>query len=171
MAEFTRTWFDCSENVLEEHSDIKIRQRYCFLFTKDKHIVIVSKNNEDWHFPGGHPNGTESWQETLLREVYEETGIDIEDNLDCVAKLGYYLIKFPEEKFLQERYVIVLDKLAAELTLEPHEDEDDDTPVIKFVKAVPISDIEKLIPWAPTAEGWNRAVEYFDENVLLKILK
>lgn len=178
MSKFTRTWFDCSEDVLDEHSDIEVRQRYLFILTQDKQVVIVSKGGEDWQFPGGHPNplmegqdGEEEWEETLVREVWEETGLNIEDILDSISKLGYYLIEFPKEKFLQERYAVVLDCMAKDLKLETHEREDDNTVTIKFVKAVPISEIEKYVSWAPEVEGWNKALEYLAEKILLSVFR
>jgi len=35
-------------------------------------LVIISHNGEDWGFPGGRPEGKETWRETLDREVMEE---------------------------------------------------------------------------------------------------
>jgi 8-oxo-dGTP pyrophosphatase MutT (NUDIX family) len=164
MSKFTRKWFKCSDGVLEEHSDIEIRQRYCFIITKDRKIIIVSKDKKSWQFSGGHPKSNESWQITLQREVWEETGIDFSNVIGNIIKLGYYLITFPNERFLQERYLLVLDKKSGSLSLEPHEDINDNTEVVKFVKAVNISQIGEYIPWVLDAEGWNVAVKYYSSN-------
>jgi 8-oxo-dGTP pyrophosphatase MutT (NUDIX family) len=160
MSKFTREWFKCSNGVLEAHSDIEIRQRYCFIITKDNKIVIVSKDKKTWQFSGGHPRANEDWQETLQREVWEETGIDITNDMGNVMKLGYYLITFPNESYLQERYLLLLDQSSDLLSLEPHEDVNDNTEVVKFVKTVDISQIGKYIPWAEGAEGWNAAIKH-----------
>ena len=167
MADFTRTWFDCSEDVLEQHKNIEIRQRYCFIFTLDRNIVIVSKNGKKWQFPGGHPRENEDWQDTLVREIYEETGLNIESKIEEVVGLGYYLIEENDgENYLQERYVLKLNLLADDLDLEPKESKDASTTLstsdfddIRFVKAVKVDDIEKYVPWVLGAEGWNSAVE------------
>lgn len=37
----------------------------------------------------------------------------------------------------------------------PHEKENDDTPVIKYVQTVRIEDISMYIPWAPEVKGGN----------------
>lgn len=38
----------------------------------DLRIVLVSRDGENWGFPGGRPEGNETWEETLRREVHEE---------------------------------------------------------------------------------------------------
>lgn len=35
-------------------------------------IVLVSPDTTTWYLPGGRPEGAESWEETLRREVHEE---------------------------------------------------------------------------------------------------
>ena len=45
-------------------------------------------------------------------------------------------------------------------------DEEDVTPIVKYVKAVSVNQIEEYIPWALEAEGWNSAVKYYRENFL-----
>lgn len=166
---FTRTWFDCSEGILPEHTEIEIRQRYCFLFTADRHVVVVAKSDKKWQFPGGHPLEDESWRYTLVREVKEETGLEIESLLDNVVKLGYYLIEEEGgDTYLQERYFLILTNESDSLSLETDEVEDD-LSKIEDVKAVPVSEIENYVPWAPEAEGWNKAVELFAETILMNM--
>ena len=159
---FKRTWFDCSENVLFNHENIEVRQRYLYMITKDNHIIIVSKDGTKWQFPGGHPEGNETWRETLIREIWEESGVKIENLLEKIQKFGYYLIEEDGIKYLQERYILFLDKSSNELDLIPHEREDDHTEIIKFVKDVPVSDLPKFIPWITEVEDWKKAEEFLD---------
>jgi len=36
-------------------------------------VVLISNDSERWGWPGGRPEGDESWEQTLRREVVEET--------------------------------------------------------------------------------------------------
>lgn len=49
-------------------------------------FVLVKNEERAWEFPGGHRKYEESWVETAVREVYEETGVRISD----IEYLGYY---------------------------------------------------------------------------------
>ncbi len=41
--------------------------------TTNEGVVLVSNDGERWYWPGGRPEGEESWEQTLRREVLEET--------------------------------------------------------------------------------------------------
>ena len=43
-----------------------------FCVTADDHVVLISNDGERWGWPGGRPEGDESWEQTLRREVLEE---------------------------------------------------------------------------------------------------
>jgi hypothetical protein len=40
--------------------------------TSDGDIVLMSRDGENWGLPGGRPEGHETWEETMRREVLEE---------------------------------------------------------------------------------------------------
>lgn len=46
--------------------------------TGDAKIVLIGPDGERWGLPGGRPEGTETWEETLRREVYEEACATVE---------------------------------------------------------------------------------------------
>jgi ADP-ribose pyrophosphatase YjhB (NUDIX family) len=41
--------------------------------TADGGVVLISNDGERWGWPGGRPEGDESWEQTLRREIWEET--------------------------------------------------------------------------------------------------
>jgi ADP-ribose pyrophosphatase YjhB (NUDIX family) len=43
-----------------------------FCVTADNCVVLISDDGERWSWPGGRPEGDETWEETLRREVLEE---------------------------------------------------------------------------------------------------
>lgn len=50
-----------------------------FCVTADNGIVLISNDGEHWGWPGGRPEGDESWEQTLRREVLEETCASVND--------------------------------------------------------------------------------------------
>jgi ADP-ribose pyrophosphatase YjhB (NUDIX family) len=43
-----------------------------FCVTADDQVVLISNDGKRWGWPGGRPEGDESWEQTLRREVLEE---------------------------------------------------------------------------------------------------
>lgn len=44
-----------------------------FCVTADDRVVLISNDGKRWGWPGGRPEGDESWEQTLRREILEET--------------------------------------------------------------------------------------------------
>jgi len=44
-----------------------------FCVTDDAGVVLISRDGKRWGWPGGRPEGAESWADTLRRETLEET--------------------------------------------------------------------------------------------------
>jgi len=42
-----------------------------FCITADDSVVLISEDGRRWGWPGGRPEGDESWEQTLRREVLE----------------------------------------------------------------------------------------------------
>src|SRR5215468_9949279 len=50
-----------------------------FCMTADDSVVLISDDGERWGWPGGRPEGDESWEQTLHREVLEEACATVVD--------------------------------------------------------------------------------------------
>lgn len=66
-------------------------------------ILVQNRLNKNWPgvtFPGGHVENGESFAESVIREVYEETGLTIEHPILCgikswpIGKRGKYIVLF-----------------------------------------------------------------------------
>lgn len=61
----------------------------CMVYDDAGNILIQNRKDPQWGgicFPGGHVEPGESFVESVIREVYEETGLTIENPLLCGTK-------------------------------------------------------------------------------------
>lgn len=86
----------------------------CMVYDGEGNILVQDRLNPDWPgvtFPGGHVEPGESFVESVIREIREETGLTIRRPQLCGLK-----------QFLQEdgvRYIVILfktDRFSGELT-------------------------------------------------------
>lgn len=64
----------------------------CMIYN-DNNVVIQERVKKDWSgvaFPGGHVEKGESFVDSVIREVKEETGLDIKNPRLCGVKHWYY---------------------------------------------------------------------------------
>ncbi len=147
-------WFE-SEKITEG-SELPITQLYCWIYTADNKIALVSKDNEKWQFPGGKPKENESEIETLERELNEEVSLSL-NKLGITPKMfGYYIVTEAEDdgklikKYLQLRYFAKLDDNSANLVIAPNENRDEiGNDEVKYSKWFSVDEAKKLIPWLP----------------------
>ena len=123
-----RTWKDGKE-IRPEDQTLPVNQVYAWLFTHDNKIVIVSKDGRKWQLPGGKPNKHETYLQTIVREVEEETGINTDSVSSQYKFFGYYDILETDnlkndDEYLQLRVSLKLNKDADEYILhQQNEDE------------------------------------------------
>ena len=73
----------------------------CMVYDRNGRILVENRLDPEWPglcFPGGHVEPGESFVESVIREVYEETGLTIEKPILCGTK------QFQTKK--GERYVV-----------------------------------------------------------------
>ena len=82
-------------------SEQAIFTNLCMVYDHDGNILVQDRRDPDWPglcFPGGHVEPGESFVESVIREVWEETGLTIENPKLCGTK------QFQTRK--GERYVV-----------------------------------------------------------------
>lgn len=62
----------------------------CIIVHNNK-VLIIRQNNGDWGFPKGHIDGNETDVETALREVKEETNLDVKIIEEKKYTMKYYI--------------------------------------------------------------------------------
>ena len=70
-------------------SEQAIFTNMCMISDGLGNILVQDRRNPDWPgvtFPGGHVEPGESFVESVIREVYEETGLVIENPVLCGSK-------------------------------------------------------------------------------------
>ena len=83
------------------HPEQAIFTNLCMVYDHDGNILVQNRLDPDWPglcFPGGHVEPEESFVESVIREVWEETGLTIENPVLCGTK------QFQAKK--DERYVV-----------------------------------------------------------------
>jgi bis(5'-nucleosidyl)-tetraphosphatase len=82
------------EHVVGEQADIRKRKEDLFL--------LMQSRRGDWNFVKGHREHGESDEETLRREVYEETGIESFKILGFIGKIKYKFLNKASQRISKE---------------------------------------------------------------------
>lgn len=150
--------------------DLPINQVYVWLVTEDRKIVIVSKDGKKWQLPGGKPDIEERPIQTAIREVFEETGININKDTARFRFIGYYDITETDthnqdDEYLQLRYSLGLPYNSDEIHLDTkNEDEEQiEEEQIKYVELVTPSELIHKIPWAKESREMQAALLSLNE--------
>lgn len=161
----------------EDSIEAPIRQVYVWLMTSDNHMVIVSKDDNKWQLPGGKPDSGETVLQTAVREVFEETGIDVEEIKLKINFFGEYTIDDLNKnsdnppRYRQVRSWLRLPQDSRELDLTTAGESSAQRPedAVRFVKVVPIADITSWIPWMPKADEYKylRRTNIIDKEATL----
>ena len=143
-------WHTASK-IKRNHQHLPVTQVYVWIGTYDHKLILVSTKPNHWQFPGGHPKKGENLIETAIREILEETGLDITNYKDRLHFFGYYVISEKQNKklirqYLQVRYSLLLNQSSKEIVVFVNEKDDEkrkvnNTGIFSLAKAC------QLIPW------------------------
>ena len=116
---------------------------------KNNIVLLYRKNENDWSFPKGHIEAGENFEQTMTREVKEETGL----NVNIIQKIPDYVYISPYEGEARTKMFLVKSEDDSKLKLEH---EGDNIELVPYDKV-----IEKL--------SYNNQKEYF--SLIIPIIK
>lgn len=136
-------------NILDLPLNIEVRQVYIWAESTDNKFILVSKNGIKYQQPGGHPEENESINQTMIRELKEEAGLELTmQDLTNIKFIGYYKIEEENECYLQLRFHLQLNKTSTEYNLEPLERESEkEEDRINYAKFFTIEEAYTVISW------------------------
>lgn len=79
-----------NENNLKEEDLESTVIRVKGMIINSNREILLAHNNGTYQFPGGHKEDDEEMEETLIREIKEETGIDIELDMGPFMQIVTY---------------------------------------------------------------------------------
>ncbi|WP_280769804.1 NUDIX hydrolase [Salipaludibacillus daqingensis] len=91
------------------------------IYEKDN-VLLQKRNDGDWGLPGGLMEVGESFEETVMREVKEETGLTLEtDHLhkfDVFSGEKYYVVAPNGDPYYAVTVLYYTDRFSGELTID-----------------------------------------------------
>lgn len=82
-----------NENNIKDNEINRIVRRAKALIENDKGEILLANSFNNYQLPGGHIEDGESFAEGLIRETFEETGIEIKNGIPIPFITIYYMNK------------------------------------------------------------------------------
>ncbi len=80
-------------------------------------FLIIKQHDENWHFPKGHVEEGETEEQTAIREIKEETNIDVELDTNFRKVITYS----PKEGVLKDVVFFIGKAISFDLKIDPKE--------------------------------------------------
>jgi len=96
------------------------------IIENDGEILLMKRvpgkvQGNKWGVPGGKPDKGEALEQALVREVAEETGIELSPQ--ALKKIGVAYVRYPEFDFTNHQYHVTLsERPEVNLKLDEHSD-------------------------------------------------
>lgn len=150
--------------------EIVIRTKALIINSKDE--ILLGYSDKTYQFPGGHLEENETINECLIREIKEETGINIDNNIEPFYKIIYYTKNYhntnKNRKNIIYYYYIHTDKEynIENTNLDEHEIND------KFeIRKIPLNEIEDILKESINDKENNNIIVNEMINVINKYLE
>lgn len=128
--------FESWRNFINEGEEMDRREVSKVMIIKENEVLLLMREKNShwlplhWDFPGGHLKDDETWEEGAIREVKEETDLDVSDLQEIGVENQKKRIKFFKTT-----------KFSGEITLDTAENEE-----YIWLKVEDLSNYDKLTP-------------------------
>lgn len=114
---------------------------------EDGKVLLIKQNKGHWGFPKGHPEADETEIQTAIREVKEETNVDVK-----ISNKKEYIETYDTDKGIHRKIIyFIAEKVGGEL--KPQESE------INIVKWFDFEEALKIITYKETREILERILK------------
>ncbi|MBQ9298120.1 MAG: NUDIX domain-containing protein [Clostridia bacterium] len=94
-----------------------IQEKACgCIIIKDNKVLLIQQNAGHWGFPKGHVEENESEQETAIREVKEETNIDVK-----ITDTTRYTVEYMHKGNLKQVVLFIAEPISNDLKPQAEE--------------------------------------------------
>ncbi len=119
-------------------------------------VLLVKHNKGHWGLPKGHKEGKETDKEAAIREVKEETNVDI----NIVSDLSFTENYIIDNKIDKDVIYFVAKPISSNLINQEIE--------ISEVKYIPYGKVIDIIDYDDSKIFWNKVVDELKKNGFLK---
>ncbi len=132
-----------------------IKQAYGVCLDDEQRVLLQKHPERPWNIPGGQPEPGETYEQTVIREVYEETNVRVENP----RFIGYQEVF--EDGVLKAYQLRFIATVVAIDERQPDPDEG----VMRERMFVPLSEVMNYIPY-PQYKDMFKVVETVLKNAL-----
>lgn len=128
---------------------------YGCIIIKDGQVLLENQKHKEerfWSFPKGHKEGNETDEESALREIKEEVGLDVEiiDHNPVLMEYDIYS-EDGEHRKIHKTVSLYFAKIIGEGKITTQEAE------VEEATFVPIEEVEGKLTFAAAKEAWGKA--------------
>ena len=127
------------------------------IIIKDNQVLLEKQKHKDerfWSFPKGHKEGNETDEETALREIKEEVGLDVKIIDKNPVKMEYDIYSEDgEHRRIPKTVLLFLAEIVGDATTSLQEAE------VEAVEFVPIAEVAEKLTFQAAKDAWQEALK------------